>query len=98
MRLTHFIRLAVIVVWQILMVAAVLYFDSSPHRWIPSICAIAALLPPFVCYIAAVYDAPFFARWSRTAKAAALTLSSVVVTIAGYCVLFFTGLLIQGKI
>jgi hypothetical protein len=97
MGLRHFIRLAVVAVWQVLTVAAVLYFDSSPQRWIPSLCALAALLPPFVCYIVAVYDAPLFARWSRALKAGVLTLLSIVLTIGGYCALFFIGLFIQGK-
>jgi len=39
-----------------------------------------------------------FARWSRVLKAGVLTISSVVLTISGYCLLFFVGLFIQGKI
>jgi hypothetical protein len=98
MRSAHFKRLALIVVYQMLMVAAVLYFDSFSRRWIPGVFAIAALLLPFICYIAAVYDTPVFARWSGALKAGVLTLSSVIMTIGGYCILFFTGLFIQGKI
>ena len=81
-----------------LVAAAVLYFDSSLCRCIPRVCAIAALLPTFNCYIAAASDAPMFARWSRALKAGVLTISSVVLTIGGYCLLFFVGLFIQGKI
>ena len=98
MRATHFKRLALIVIWQAIMVAAVLYFASSPRRWLPSVFAVAALLVPFVCYIAAAYDAPFLAKWSRILKASVLTLASVIVTIGGYCVLFFAGLLIKGEL
>ena len=95
---THFKRRALIVAWQAAMVAGFLYFDSSPRRWLPSIFGVAALLVPFVCYIAAVYDAPLLAKWSRVVKASVLTLFSVVVTICGYCLLFFAGLLIKGEV
>ncbi len=78
-----------------MMVAAVLYFDSASRRWIPTVFAVAALLGPFFGYFAAVYDAPLFAKWSLTLKACVLTLSSFVVTIGGYWVLFFAGLLFK---
>ena len=95
MRAIHFIRLALIVIWQTAMIACVLYFDSSSHRWIPGAFAVAALLLPFVGYIVACYDAPLFARWSRVLKASVLTVSSVIVTIAGYLGLFMAGLLLE---
>jgi len=95
---THLIRLALIVVWQAVMVAAVLYFDSSPRRWLPSLFAVAALLVPFVCYIIVVYDLPVLAKWSRIVRASVLTLSSIVVTIAGYTVMFLADLVIRGEL
>ena len=96
MRTTHYTRLILIVVWQLVMVAALLYSDSSPHRWIPSVFAISALLVPFISYIASVYDAPLFVKWSRVLKAAVLTLCSFVCTIIGYLVLFIVGRLLNG--
>ena len=98
MRAIHFIRLALIVIWQTATTTCVLYFDSSPHRWIPGTFAVAALLLPFIGYIVACYDAPLFARWSRVLKASVLTVSSVVVTIAGYLGLFMAGLAMKGEI
>lgn len=80
------------------MVGALLYFDSSPHRWIPSVFAVSALLVPFISYIASVYEAPLFVKWSRVAKASVLTVSSLVCTIAGYLVLFTLGLLVKGDL
>jgi hypothetical protein len=114
MRSTHFIRLALIVIWQAVMVACLLYFDSSSsHRWVLSVIAISALLLPFVGYIAAVYHAPLFARWSRlfcwhwwlilnirrwrALKMLVLTSASVVVTIVGYVAFFILGLWLKGE-
>ena len=98
MTAAHFKRLVLILIWQAAMVAGVLYFDSSPRRWIPGAFGVAALLLPFVGYIAAFDDAPLLTKWSRIVKASVLTLASVAVTIVGYGVLFLTGLLIRGDL
>ncbi len=97
-RTTHIKRLALIVLWQTVMVAAALYSDSSPRRWIPAAFAVAALLVPFVAYIYAVYDAPFFVKWSRILRASVLTLLSASFTTIGYITLFFVELRIKGQI
>jgi hypothetical protein len=99
MRSTHFIRLALIVIWQAVMVACLIYFDSSTsHRWILSVIAVAALLLPFIGYIAAIYDAPLFAKWPRVLKAGVFTLSSFVFTIGGYLMFFLAGYFIRGRV
>jgi hypothetical protein len=100
MRTANCKRLALIVIWQALMVAALFYSDlnATSRRWIPSIFGLAALPLPFVFYIAALYDAPLFARWHRILKASVLTLSSVIVTVGGYSIMFYTGLLIEEKL
>ena len=113
MRATHFIRLALIGLWQAVMVSGIVYFDSSPHHWIPSVFAVAALLVPFIGYIVTVYHAPLFARWSRlfhwrwwlilnlrrwrVLKMLVLTSASIFITISGYVALFFLGLWIKGE-
>jgi hypothetical protein len=92
------IRLALIPVFQAGMVSGLLYFDSSPHRWIPGDFALAALLVPFIAYMAGVYNAPLLWKWSRTLKAAVLTLVSVIATIGGYTVFFVGEVWIKGEI
>ncbi len=92
MRSTHFIRLALIVAWQVVMVACLIYFDSAKsHRWILDVVAVAALLVPFIGYIAAVYDAPIFARWPRILRAGVFTLCSFAFTFGGYLTFFLVG-------
>lgn len=95
---TQFKRLALIAVWQTVMVTAVLYFDPSPREWISSTFAVAALLVPFIGYIAALYDIPLLARWPRILRVAVLTLLSLLVTVGGYCILFFAVLLARGEL
>jgi len=80
------------------MVAAVVLCDALSRRWIPGAFGASALLLPFVCYIAAVDDAPIFARWNRILKASVVTLSSVILTVGGYLIFFFTGLLFSPKL
>ena len=84
MQIIHFKRIALIILLQSLMVAAGFYFvdsnDSNPFL-------IAALLVPFIAYVAAVYDALLLARFSRVVRASILTLSSIVVTFGGCYVL-----------
>ncbi len=90
-RFKYLKRLALVGFWQTLMVFGVLSFDSSPYRWVPSVFAVAALLVPFVGYIAAGYDAPVFARWSPILKMTILTLSSLLVTVVGYTIVMLAG-------
>jgi hypothetical protein len=86
MRITHFKRLALIIVLQVgLGLACQLYFSPSPHCWIPV--AVTGLFLPFIAYIAAFDDAPFLTRWPRILKASVLTLSSLALTIGGYIIL-----------
>ncbi len=82
------------------MVVALFYsnFNATAPRWIPSIFGVAALPLPFVFYIAAVYDAPMFARWQRILKAIVVTIGSVIVTVGGYLIFFSTGLVILEKL
>ena len=98
MRITYFMRLTLIVIWQAAMVTCFICFDPSPHRWIPSAFAVAALLLPFIGYIAAIYDAPFFMKWPRILKAGVLTLLSVVFTIGGYVAFFIAGALVYDHV
>jgi hypothetical protein len=92
MRAAHFIRLFLVVAWQAAMVACLIYFDSAKsHRWILDVVAVAALLLPFIGYIASVYDAPIFARWPRAIKAGVFTLGSFVLTFGGYLAFFLAG-------
>jgi hypothetical protein len=97
MKKKHFIRLIAIIGWQMAMVGMIYYFDSSPHRWIPALFALSALILPFIAYIAALYDAPVFAKWPRTVKAAFLTFCSVVVTIGGYVLFFLAAFFVTGR-
>jgi len=85
-------RLAVIPIFQVAMVSALLYLDSSPHRWLLNALAVAALLVPFIGYMAVVWDAPLFGKWSRILKAGVLTLASIFATVGGYTLLFVGGL------
>ena len=80
------------------MVSGIVCFDSSPSRWVPGAFAVAALVLPFVAYIAAIYHAPLFAKWPRTLKAGVLTVLSIVVTIGGYLVFFTAGFLLKGAL
>jgi hypothetical protein len=85
MRITHFKRLALIIVLQVVTeLACLFYFSSSPHRWIPF--AVAGLLLPFIGYIAALDDAPFLMKRPRILKASVLTLSSLALTFGGYII------------
>ncbi len=98
MRASNLKRLVLILLWQVVMVSAVVYFDASPRPWIPGVFAVAALLPPFLCYIAAVDDAPLFVKWPRILKASVVTLSSVILTVGVYVGLFVAGYAIEGKL
>ena len=85
MRITHFKRLALIIVLQVVMeLVCLFYFSSSPHRWIPF--AVAGLLLPFIGYIAALDSAPLLTKWPLILKASVLTLSSLTLTIGGYII------------
>jgi hypothetical protein len=94
MRTTHFKRIALIVVWQATMLTGALYYDRFPN--LSNAFIAAALSLPFLGYIAALYDAPLFAKWSRGSKGMVLTVLSLVLTIAGYVALFLTGIMIKG--
>jgi hypothetical protein len=91
-------RFRLIIVWQTVMVAAVLYFDSPRRVWLPSLFAVSALLVPFIGYIAAIYNAPILAHWPRVARAFVLTLASALATLGGYYVLFAAGSLLMGRL
>ncbi len=91
-------RLTLILVFQAVMVAATLHFDSSPRRWLPGSFAAAAMLVPLIGYIAAVYKAPRFGKWSRVLKTGVLTLLSILATMCGYTLLFLLGLWIKGDL
>ena len=71
------------------MVTALVCFDAvSQLDWVPLTFFVAALLGPFVTYIAALDDAPLFSQWPRVVKTCVLTLSSIVATLVGYCALY----------
>ncbi len=97
MRLRFFILLALIPVWQAAVVTAVLHFDSSPERWLPSLFVVAAILIPLIGYLAVGYQIPVFERLSRVLRVGILTLLSVFVTICGYAGLFVVGLHVQDQ-
>jgi hypothetical protein len=88
----------VAVVWQASMIAAVLYFDSSPSRWMPGAFAAAALLLPFIGYIAVFHGLPWLVKWPRFLRTGILTVSSIVATIVAYVALFVLGLLLQEQL
>ena len=91
-----FIPLAV--VWQATMIAAVLYFDSSPSRWVPGVFAAAALLVPFIGYIAVFRSVPWLVEWPRSLRTGLFTISSIVATIVAYVALFALGLFLQEQL
>ena len=78
-----------------MLVPAIDLFSPS-RRWIGDIFTVAALLPPFICYIAAFYDAPLFAGWPPVLKTSVLTVSSLILTWVGCVILGITELLIEG--
>jgi hypothetical protein len=92
----YIVRPLAILAFQGAMVAALVYFDSSPHQWIPSLFAIVAMLVPLVGYVAAFYHAPLFGQWSRTLKTSVLILASIIVTMACYTLLLLAGLFCKG--
>ena len=92
------IRLILIPVYQAVMVSAALFLESSSHRWIFGLFILAAVIVPFIGYIATLYQAPLFGKWSRTLKAGVSTLASLIVTIGGYTLLFNAGSWIKGDL
>jgi len=96
MRSKHFKRLGLILVWQALMLVPSIDLFSPSRRWIADIFTTAALLPPFICYIAAFYDAPLFAEWPTVLKTTGLTVSSLILTWVGFITLGIIELMTEG--
>jgi len=82
-------RLGLIVLGQAAMVTALVCCDPfSQLDWVPLAFFVAALLGPFVAYVAALGDAPLLSQWPGVVRTCALTLSSIVATLVGYCALY----------
>jgi hypothetical protein len=96
-RTKHLIRLVLTAIGQAVVVAGILVFNSYALDVLASVCAVAAMVLPFVGYIAAAYDAPLLAKWPRALKTSVLAILSIVVTLGGYIVFTTCGFLIRGK-
>src|ERR1019366_5975795 len=94
MRVAYITRLTLTPVWQIATVAAALYFyfNSWPRCWPSILFAIAAILIPFIGYLAAEYQIQLFKRLTRIPRVGILTLLALLVTVFGFAGLLFTGL------
>ena len=94
MRAAYITRLALIPLSQVALVAAALffYFNSWPRCWPSILFAIAAILIPFIGYLAAEYQIRLFGRLTRIPRGGILTLLALLVSVSGFAGLLCIGL------
>ena len=76
-------KFALIIALQAGVIASIFY--SNPSLLLLHTIVTSALVLPFIGYFLAFYRDPALASWSRVA----MTLTFIVATIAGFCLLFF---------
>ncbi len=84
LRSKYLLLVATIAALQALMTALVLYFESSPHKWLSSVLAAIAVLVPFVGYLVATHRAAVLATWPRLLRAVFIAIASLMVTLGGF--------------
>jgi len=85
MRTLQFKRLGLVLAVQMILLIGSLFADEpGAARLLGFVCVPAAFLFPFVGNIYALYGAPWLARFPSVAKMITLTLTSVLLTFAGF--------------
>jgi hypothetical protein len=85
MRAAYFIRVALILGWQLGMTIAMFYFASPPDA--PShngVFVAPALILPFIGHFILFYRSSGFVSPSRLARQIAITLASIFATVIGF--------------
>jgi hypothetical protein len=88
-------RLGLIGLWQTTTVTASL-FAFLRLNWLFNALTVAALVVPFFAYVAAFYGGSFLAKW-RALRVLVLALASLVLTVAGYLLIYRAGALLTGR-
>ena len=86
MRVAYFIRLGLIVGWQISMAIVIIYFGlrwALPH-WLLYVCGASGLILPLVGYYLTFYRASAFSGLPPIVRPVVLTLAFIIATFAGF--------------
>jgi len=91
----HYIRLALVAIFQAVMTLALLCFGSDSPHWIPDVLAVSALLVPFIGLVLITYEAQMFQNLPRLRKICILSSISALLSLGGFQLWTFAGAIVR---
>jgi hypothetical protein len=91
----HYIRLALVAVFQAVLTLALLCFDSDSPHWISDVLVVSALLVPFIALVLIAYDAQVFQNLPRLRKVCILVSISALFSLGGFQLWTFAGAIVR---